>query len=302
MKRLFFILCSVLFMTFAFNAEKIQRFIVNHSLDSFSVQSQDSVVKVICHLLYSASPPYEPSIPIFGYTVSVPKGMKTIGYRIQVPDTILVCKDKYLAKNPAPVCYGDSTIDRTTKALNNLGEPCMDLKGIFPAEKVSCDDVGYLIYPFEYDSKRRELYFTPTVIIDRILISENETVIPSKMESSDVGLDELVSLIIYQGNRDIELKSFKLDKDYNFIEDASIEDPIDYIIITNDWDKEYFKSLLEWKTQKGLRCRIKTVEEIDKEYAKNGATSYERIKAYIYDMYKNHGASYILLGGGVPII
>ena len=122
-----------------------------------------------------------------------------------MPDTILVCRDKVLAKSPQIVFYDQSRTINRTKAW----EPYTGLHGIFPEERIICDDDGFIFSPFEYDADSRELIFTPTIIIDRILVSEEEADNSSLSDNTKENIDELVNLICFQGNRDFTLNGFK---------------------------------------------------------------------------------------------
>ncbi len=52
--------------------------------------------------------------------------------------------------------------------------------------------------------------------------------------------------------------------------------------------------LADWKTQKGVPCMVKTLQEIYAEY--NGVDNPEKIKNFIIDMHENHGTIWVLFG------
>lgn len=211
MKRFSLFILWLLCITAILHAHQIQRVVFNHTLDNFKIQYHDSIVQVFSYLLCSDAPPHAPAIPVFGYTVEIPKGMKCIGYRIEVPDTVVVCHDKVLAKNPGIVVYNEPTIkNKTIEAYSGL-------HGIFPEEKIVCNDMGFLFYPFEYNSDTRELTFTPTIIIDRILVSEDNVQDDLPIDLSDNQGDTLVSLIYYHGNDDFQLDGLRLDSNYDHL-------------------------------------------------------------------------------------
>lgn len=62
----------------------------------------------------------------------------------------------------------------------------------------------------------------------------------------------------------------KLDQNFDLQDDPAFDDPIDYLIVTYESLEDCFKPLIDWKTQKGLRCKVKTLEEIEVEYENVG--------------------------------
>ncbi|HBX53090.1 MAG TPA: hypothetical protein DEH02_18660 [Bacteroidales bacterium] len=84
-----------------------------------------------------------------------------------------------------------------------------------------------------------------------------------------------------------------------FLPSLSTGEP-DYIIITNDMFKEYFKPLADWKTRKGITTLIVTVEEISANF--HGSDLAEKIRNYLIHVHSEWGTKFILLGGDIDII
>ena len=76
---------------------------------------------------------------------------------------------------------------------------------------------------------------------------------------------------------------------------------LDYLIVTSAALKDAFTPLKNWKTKKGVRTEVITVEEIYNNYAEF-VTAQERIKNCIYDYYLDKGIKWVLLGGDVDIV
>ena len=269
---------------------------------NFDYEYEDSLVFVSGRLWVSDNYPFKPGVPMLAYGVDAPYGMKITGHRVEIPDTVLVCKGWKIARNPGPVMIGRGPkyweTNKDTSPKKWLF-PYEGLDSIYPAEKVICDSGGFNFYPFAYDPETKELTFTPSLIVEMTLepLSDEEM---AGYALRKPGPGEIQSdVIIYSGNNDYKMRTYKLDENYDF-EEKEFEDPVDYIIITHEWWAQFYEPLIKWKTQKGLRCAIKTLEDIGNEY--EGATLPEKIKRYIHDMYTNHGASYILLGGDVPAV
>ena len=80
---------------------------------------------------------------------------------------------------------------------------------------------------------------------------------------------------------------------------------VHYLIITSENLKNSFRPLAEWKTIKGVKAKIVTVEEIYEEYASENISNQLKIKQCIYDYYNRDsydGLKYLLLGGDETIV
>lgn len=75
---------------------------------------------------------------------------------------------------------------------------------------------------------------------------------------------------------------------------------VDYLIVTSSSLHDSFIPLRNWKTKKGVKTEIKTLESIYNEYT--GITQQEKIKRCLHDCYLNRGLQWVLLGGDETII
>ena len=80
----------------------------------------------------------------------------------------------------------------------------------------------------------------------------------------------------------------------------AVQQPVDYIIITPDSIKSAYQSLVNWKTIKGVKTQIVTLEEIFANYT--DPTPQLKIKRCLYDYFANHGTKWVLLGGDNTLI
>ena len=84
--------------------------------------------------------------------------------------------------------------------------------------------------------------------------------------------------------------------------DTKFSPSYDHVIITNSTFATAFQELADWKTRKGVRSHVVTVEYINSTYP--GRDLQEKIRNYIKYSYLNDGIEYVLLGGdgdGSPV-
>lgn len=77
---------------------------------------------------------------------------------------------------------------------------------------------------------------------------------------------------------------------------------IKYLIITSNELVDNYQPLADWKTQKGIKTQIVTIESIQNNPQFLGTSLEERIKCCIQDYYENYGTQWVLLGGNTDII
>ena len=78
------------------------------------------------------------------------------------------------------------------------------------------------------------------------------------------------------------------------------EDYIDYLVITTDSLSNAFKSLVDWKTKKGIKAQVVTLEYIKDTYINK--TVPLQIKDCLFDLWRTKKIKYVLLGGDDTIV
>ncbi|HTY09276.1 MAG TPA: C25 family cysteine peptidase, partial [Candidatus Edwardsbacteria bacterium] len=74
-------------------------------------------------------------------------------------------------------------------------------------------------------------------------------------------------------------------------------DPYDYLIITSQRLESAFTPLAQWKTRKGVRAEVRTVEWIAQRFP--GADPAEQVRNFIRQEQAQHGVQWVLLAGDV---
>ncbi|MHA1602247.1 MAG: C25 family cysteine peptidase [Promethearchaeota archaeon] len=119
----------------------------------------------------------------------------------------------------------------------------------------------------------------------------------------------LLSMILFSGISSILVDSLSFDQINSYqpiasnfspkIKEAASND-VDYLIITTADFKESLNPLATWKTQRGVRAYIITIEDIQTQYT--GVDLPAKIKSCIKDFYENNNTKWILLGGDVDFV
>lgn len=143
--------------------------------------------------------------------------------------------------------------------------------------------ISFLVSPFRYDAVSKRLYLLSSIDIDIILANGDNpiTTTAKRMKQS-------ITDMVYNKNEVVG----EMSSNYDY----------EYIIVTCDSLKSCFQKLADWKTIKGVKSKVITVEEIYNQYT--GNTPQQRIKKALKDYYNGNytGLKYVLLGGDVEIV
>lgn len=153
--------------------------------------------------------------------------------------------------------------------------------------------MSFLVCPFRYDVKNRQLFFHPSCTI-----SIDFSPVSNAPGYSLTGTAGSVMRDVVQG---MVFNPEEMDNLYGAPTSPSSDD-YKYLIVTSNALKPVFQTLADWKTQKGVKAKVLTTDEIDNNYT--GATQQLRIKKALKDYYNgtHNGLKYALLGGGVSVI
>ena len=77
--------------------------------------------------------------------------------------------------------------------------------------------------------------------------------------------------------------------------------PVEYIIVTSELLVAEFDRLAAWKTRKGVRAQVRTVEWIDATYP-HGVDRAERMRLFLRDAYLHWGTLWLLIGGDTDVV
>ena len=255
---------------------------------SYSFDSDRNLVVTCSKINATQTAPGFPALPLISQNVLLKKNQKFVSYNVTaykrlVNRGIALAKSQPMASTDIPSRDPNGPYDGPY-LLDFPDSICMltaeSTAGGFPL-------LSFMISPYSYEQKVGALYFTYRVNLE-INVDEIET------STGNTGLVINPEVLKFP-----DVIS-KLDTTMVVLDNRRFDNPIDYLLITNNNLSESFDTLLNWKHSKGIRVARETVESIGLTY--DGADLVEKIKRCIYDYYKDNGVRYVLLGGDTEIV
>ena len=155
--------------------------------------------------------------------------------------------------------------------------------------------IAFNICPFRYDDVGRKLYFEKDFTL-KLSLQTNTSKREVKRRRNDDGfINSFVAnpedIRLYDNLSVQEGQSQRTNNQY------------EYAIITNNNLKSTFQKLANWKTLKGVKTTVLTVEQINSTYSSD-AIQQIRIKKAIKNLYNSNESTfkYVLLAGDVDIV
>lgn len=150
------------------------------------------------------------------------------------------------------------------------------------------------VSPFKYDNINHTLYFEENYTFNLSLRTSTQRNDIKLRENDEAIISDLVinpeDLRLYNKVKMVNRQGQQTSSQY------------EYAIITNNNLKPVFQKLAEWKTLKGIRTKVLTVEEIYSNYPSN-ISRQMKIKRTLKELYEtNTNFKYALLAGDVDIV
>ncbi len=149
---------------------------------------------------------------------------------------------------------------------------------------------GFAVYPIQYVPSTGKLFLHTKMVLR--IIYEEKKVNETRLSASQKELfsKDIRTLVI--NPEDIE--------NFSPILRVSDNPDLDYVIITGNSFVSNFQPLADWRTKKGFKAEVKSVDWITANYS--GRDTQEKIRNFIIDYFTNHGLKYVLLAGDNAIV
>ena len=297
MKRIVFSILAFLLSVIAMSAEsmKIVHLSFNKSQFSF-IKDEFGAIEISAPNMNAGydSDSSQAGLPFISVNVGVPNGVEFENVSISKTSK-LVSDGVVVAANPIeiPTNYDGVLPKKSLPVYVQNHYPKESVKYVCTSIMDGYTILRFLVCPFEYDVQSKKLYFA-----DNVTLNIKLTDSPSLMSFEDTS----------KGNnmRDIFMSQIINAEDFEesglSTQGVSIGGELSpykhiterYLIVTSNALAPYFKPLATWKTTKGIKAKIVTVEDIMS--AQEEADTALAIKTYLYNEYKNNHLKYVLLG------
>lgn len=295
-----FLLLSAVLVLFLFPTitcgQTTKTITLNYSENDFNYEYNAEGELMISSSKYLSSFPHDsisPALPYMMVHVLISDSLEYDGHTF--------CSNNYSTKDNVKMAMvpnmvptnliSPSPLPREMKRnFNNY--PSTIVQYICSTQMDGCRIVSFLVRPYVYDVTNLRLTLHSNIDI-KINLKAAE-IIPSTTEIARLNTKQHVSNFI-ENPEDLE----EVFRDYN-----PEPDPFpyycDYVIITSNALKNSFLPLVEWKTKKGVKAEIITVEDIYESF--NDSTNQLRIKQFIKQYKNQKGLKYVLLGGDDSVV
>lgn len=295
-KRLsFFVVLLLSVLSAAAQTTKSIQLTYNASDFTLEIENGLTYIDSDVHDIYFLSDTLKPALPHITVNVLIEPSQTYISHSYQQTQQMI----SYYALI-APNTYEIND----TMTINIPSEPTsFSYTATYPASNVEylgeemIDGAKLLVFdicPFKYYGKNLSLAILSSITLN-ISLSDDRT----RTGDSGTMLNNMYSIVsdIIANPEDLNNTSYAPPYGPITIEPLSI-DGYEYVIVTTNAMKSEFQRLADWKTQKGIKSKVITVEEIDAQYSQYSPQEL-RIKYALKDYYNGqyHNLRYAILAG-----
>lgn len=277
-------------------AQHWQQLELTASMDQFTLEEDSEGLISIFSNEYDHHYPQGtnmPALPLIRVSIIAPPGSELENYSYTV-EQVVVGEDVPLANAPVPIPI--SQMDKYAYGQKQF-------KGSYTDPTISNVTTmiqrGYTWFSFDYSPFLYDGETGNLILVKKVDLNLEYSVLPEGTRTFRP--DQVLAGHI----KGISMNPEDLDRYYPDKQEPGIHlksslDPVDYLIITSEELKPSFKPLLEWKTRKGLNTRLVTMEEIEENYDDHSIQL--RLKRCLFDYYRDHGLTWVLLGGDNEVV
>lgn len=289
----------MLFMVYSAIGQTTKSIQLTYDSSDFTLETDSGLVYIgsSIHDLHFTSDTLSPALPHVIINILIEPTQSYVSHSLQ-QSTQLLASNVIIAPN---------TIEVIDTVLNDTGETYnISYSGLYPSSNLEyvgeamIDGAKLLVFdycPFKYYSSSHNLYLVSSLTINIML--NNDT--PRNGENTGC-LDNMYSAVsdIVVNPEDLTGQGSAYIKPIAPMSPAPlVTDGFEYIIVTTNFMKNEFQRLANWKTQKGIKATVITIEDINTQYSQYSSLEL-RIKYAIRNYYNGqyNRLKYVVLGGG----
>ena len=284
-----------LMVSISASAQSVKSINLEFNQDDFELQKEEKGVSISSrkHLVTFDTDAYSPALPYVCISVLIGENDKWLDTELS-SERILIENDVEMVANPINYKhdpnYQESQIERVVE---------YDKTKVYPQKKVRYAGTHHLgeykylsfqICPFEYNAETKSLFLYSNVNLNIKLQHVKSDAERNRIKTKKTAFDQIVKMVV---NPDDVNRLYQTDN----LRNGMIDSLYHYLIVTVDSFKNEYQRLADWKTVKGCRAKVITLEEIAEYYPTD--TSFVSIKKMIKNIYNrnNWDLQYVLLGG-----
>lgn len=260
--------------------------------------SEDGWVSITGNDFFAGGNSNEPNLPIRMKNFVMPSNSRYISCEIESVKTTLIGEDVSVVANIMPIpTDGDVSEERNSRdSYPNKCYPSTQISYQGAIDVEGCRIMQFAVCPFIYDSASKMLSLITDMNLKVTYDCEGVEMDTRNFERGNLQLMEIVQNIVSNKESLIFPSSFS---EYSVW--SHLTDYVEYAIITNAKLQSSLDKFAKWKTAKGVKSKVYTIEYIDSIYNTSDDLQL-KIKKYIYYLYKNRGLKYVMLAGDDSIV
>lgn len=289
-------LLLLLFAPMCLMGQKTRVFTINFSEKDFSFTKDGDLLNIVSTdgkaVIWGDT--LDLSLPCVGVNILIESADDYAGFSYEGNET-LVESDVIIDYNPVAI---PTNVHQEVQRFHQKEYT----KKSYPDENVQFTGVhmmdgykflSFVICPFRYDAENKNLYLKKDISLHlnlKPLSSKKSPRSPGK------NMRDVVKDMTINGN-ELEIMYPYEDRSVSASNSVSYK----YVIVTNETLKPAFEKLAHWKTIKGVRSKVITVEDCYDDYP--NLTPQQAIKTVLSNYYDNgNGIAYALLGGDTNVV
>lgn len=292
MEKTIFLLPFLMLASLSSMGQNVKHVSLDFSMDDFRIEQDNAgnaFVLSDVHNCFLKSDTLLPALPYIGYNVLIGSADKYDNH---------VCSDsKSLFRSNVIMAQNPKAIPTNKQLPKNDIVPTVSYsQSIYPTVfvefvgKDECDGyrlLTFFVCPFEYDTTEKKLYLRTHIDLDIHLKTSPPTSLLSMTGHREDARNIIRRIVVNPEDLDEQ----NMTTDNRSSNNLTKQQGFEYVIVTSNQFKNTFQELANWKSRKGIRSKVITVDDV---LTYEGATTKEKIKRALADI---SGLSYVLLGG-----